>query len=271
MIQRRYWLFALMLAVALHAVGFMLFVDKAEDDGAVLSGEQGIEIDLGMMGDLGETQETEIEKTPEPIVEPEPEPEPIVETPPEPTPVPEPEPVKKAEPVKPKQQTEVKVKKAPKPVAKPKPEPVVEPEPEIIEESVKQPTVTATAPSQDKESRPAQQKQTTGKSNAATTGGQVAAQQSYFSMLAATLAKHKRYPSASRRRGEEGIVKLFFVVDRTGAVLDYKITQSSGSSRLDDAVIRMLKKASPLPAFPSGMQQQQLEVNVPIAFHLNVG
>lgn len=271
MIQRRYWLYALFIALSIHAAGVIFFFTANIDDGAKLAGEQGIEIDLGMIGDLGETEETEPEKAPEPIPEPEPEPElePVKE--PESEPVVESEPVIKPEPVLAKQQTETKVKKAPQP--EPKPKPLVEPEPlpEPIVTPNKKPTVASTAKTKDTQSQQAKQKQTTGKASSITTGGQVAAQQSYFSMLAATLAKHKRYPSASRRRGEEGIVKLFFVVDRTGAVLDYKITQSSGSSRLDDAVIRMLKKASPLPAFPSGMQQQQLEVNVPIAFHLNVG
>lgn len=271
MIQRRYWLYALFIALSIHAAGVIFFFTANTDDGTKLAGEQGIEIDLGMIGDLGETEETEPEKAPEPIPEPEPEPElePVKE--PESEPVVESEPVIKPEPVLAKQQTETKVKKAPQP--EPKPKPVVEPEPlpEPIVTPNKKPTVASTAKTKDTQSQQAKQKQTTGKASSITTGGQVAAQQSYFSMLAATLAKHKRYPSASRRRGEEGIVKLFFVVDRTGAVLDYKITQSSGSSRLDDAVIRMLKKASPLPAFPSGMQQQQLEVNVPIAFHLNVG
>ncbi|WP_273149505.1 energy transducer TonB [Methylophaga thiooxydans] len=271
MIQRRYWLYALFIALSIHAAGVMFVFTADTDDGAKLAGEQGIEIDLGMIGDLGETEETEPEKAPEPTPEPEPEPEPVPVKEPEPEPVVEPEPIIKPEPVQAKQQTETKVKKAPKPEPKPEPEPepVVEPEPIVTPK--KKPTVASTVRTKDTQSQQAKQKQTTGRANSITTGGQVAARQSYFSLLAATLAKHKRYPTASRRRGEEGVVKLFFVVDRTGAVLDYKITQSSGSARLDDAVIRMLKKASPLPAFPSAMQQQQLEVNVPIAFHLNVG
>ncbi|KKL75511.1 hypothetical protein LCGC14_2054150, partial [marine sediment metagenome] len=117
----------------------------------------------------------------------------------------------------------------------------------------------------------ASQKRTTGSANSQMTGGQLAAQQTYFSQLAAILAQHKRYPRASRRRGEEGIVKLFFIVDRDGEVLNYRISESSGSKRLDEAVIKMLNKASPLPAFPADMTQQQLEVNVPIAFRLNAG
>ncbi|MCX4187564.1 energy transducer TonB [Methylophaga sp. OBS4] len=265
MIRMRYWFLALSLAVMVHALGFVIFANEKEE-GAELPGEQGIEIDLGMMGDLGETEKTE------PVVEPEekmpePEPEPIIEEP-----EPAPEPIKKPEPVQPKQQTETKVKATPKPQPEPESEPEkeIEPEPEPVKQlEVTQQTVArATA---DAKPRKARQKQTTGQSNAVTNGGQTAARQSYFSLLAATLAKHKRYPAASRRRGEEGIVKLFFVLDRNGKILDYKITESSGSRRLDDAVLSMLKKAEPLPPFPAEMSQPQLEVNVPIAFQLNVG
>lgn len=263
MIRMRYWFLALLLAVMIHALGFVIFANEKEE-GAELPGEQGIEIDLGMMGDLGETEKTEPVAEPEEKL-PEPEPEPVIEEP-----EPAPEPIKKPEPVQPKQQTETKVKAAPKPQPEPEPEKEIEPEPE----PVKQPEVTPQAVARttaDAKPKNVQQKQTTGQSNAVTNGGQTAARQSYFSLLAATLAKHKRYPSASRRRGEEGIVKLFFVVDRNGKILDYKITESSGSRRLDDAVMRMLKKAEPLPPFPPEMSQPQLEVNVPIAFQLNAG
>lgn len=268
MIQRRYWLLALLIAVSLHAAGFVVFLNKETDDGAELAGEQGIEIDLGMIGDLGETEETEPEAAPEPISEPEPEPVTEPEPEVEPAPEPEPEPVKQPEPVKPKQQTDTKVKKLTEPAPKPKPQPIVQPEPDPELKPRPKPLATQ-AQTKDVTPKQAKQKQTTGKAAALTNGGQVAARQSYFSLLAATLAKHKRYPSVSRRRGEEGIVKLFFVVDRSGEVLEYRISESSGSKRLDEAVLKMLDNASPLPAFPADMSQQQLEVNVPIAFQLN--
>jgi protein TonB len=268
MMKRRYWLAAILAAALVHAAGFLIFTSH-QDEGAKDQGEQGIEIDLGMLGELGEAKQSE---EPE-LVEPEPieEPEPIVEPEPEPEPLPEvkPEPVKQPEPVKPKQQTEVKVKKQ---VEKPKPKPMTKPDPEPVVEPVKtKPTPSSTTASKAETGQTSNKKQSTGSANAVSTGAQVAAKQSYFSMLAATLAKHKQYPVASRRRGEEGIVKLFFIVDRNGKVLDFRISESSGSRRLDEAVIKMLQKAQPLPPFPTDMVQPQLEVNVPIAFQLNMG
>ncbi|SFJ86588.1 energy transducer TonB [Methylophaga sulfidovorans] len=273
MTKHRYWLFALFIAVAIHAAGFVFFTYQPEqEDGAELVGLQGVEIDLGMLGDLGDTQKTEEQAAkpePEPEVEPQKEPEPE----PEPEPVVEPEPIVKPEPViepkkvEAKQTTETKVKAKPKPKPQKVVEKVVEKEVEPVQ-PVKTQTVASTVSSKS-DNKQTSQKKTTGQASAQLSGGQIAAQKSYYSELAATLAKHKRYPMASRRRGEEGIVKLFFVVDRTGKVLEFRIAKSSGSARLDEAVISMLKKAQPLPSFPDDMTQSQLEVNVPIAFQLN--
>lgn len=278
MISLRHWLLAALFAVSVQVMAFMYSTSFQQEDGAQDKGMQGIEIDLGMLGDLGEAQQDVVaEAEPLEVVEAEPEP---VETPPEVVekPIAEVEqlqPVKLApEPVKEKQQTEVKVAKKPqpkKPVEK-KAELMVEPEP-VTQPAVVKPAqrvLTSKAPVKHTNQQ-AQRKQTTGKANSVTSGGSKATTQSYFSKLAATLARHKRYPITSRRRGEEGIVKLFFVVDRQGRVQEFRITESSGYKRLDDAVIDMLKKAQPLPAFPADMEMPQLEINVPIAFQLNSG
>ena len=64
-------------------------------------------------------------------------------------------------------------------------------------------------------------------------------------------------------------MQLFFVVTRNGHIRESRIEASSGYQRLDRAVLEMLEKAQPLPAFPDEMSQQQLEVKVPIAFELS--
>jgi len=265
MIKKRSWLLAVLIAVSMHAFGFMLFINK-EADGAKLAGEQGIEIDLGMLGDLAESQVSEqvevIDQTE--LAEPEIEPVPIAEPKPVVDSI-----VEGKRPVKAKQVAEIKVKTEPQKQAMAEPVIAAVRGQETISQPIKS-TQRITENTKDvTKSNTSQQKQSTGEANAATTGGQVAARQSYFSLLAATLAKHKRYPISSRRKGEEGIVKLFFVVDRSGKVLEFGISESSGHTRLDEAVLSMIKKASPLPAFPADMLQPQLEVNVPIAFQLN--
>jgi len=244
MINTRHWLPALLLALTLHLAGFALVMAQSSNvDGARDQGEQGIEIDLGMLGELGVEAAT------------------LEAAPAEPGPEPEPEPVVEPEPVMPRQQAQVRTEPTPEsrptPKPDPRPQPKAEPRPVAVDE--------------DSDSRATQssRKATSGSSDAATAGGNPGAQRSYFAQLAAHLAKHKRYPAASRRRGEEGIVKLLFELDRHGRLLSYRITQSSGYERLDRAVIRMLESAGPLPAFPPEMDQPRLSVNIPVAFAIN--
>jgi len=89
----------------------------------------------------------------------------------------------------------------------------------------------------------------------------------YRALLSAWLESHKRYPQSARERGEEGHTVLRFLVDRSGRVLDYAITSSSGYTDLDHAVEEMMSGAT-LPPFPAGMLEPRMEVSVTIRFSL---
>jgi protein TonB len=52
-----------------------------------------------------------------------------------------------------------------------------------------------------------------------------------------------RYPSASRRLSEEGVVKALVYVSVDGRVTDAKVETSSGFPRLDEATIACAKAA----------------------------
>ena len=52
-----------------------------------------------------------------------------------------------------------------------------------------------------------------------------------------------RYPSASRRLGEEGVVKLLVYLSAEGRATDAKVETSSGFPRLDEANIACVKAA----------------------------
>jgi periplasmic protein TonB len=89
----------------------------------------------------------------------------------------------------------------------------------------------------------------------------------YRALLSAWLESHKRYPESARERGEEGHAILRFQVDRSGRVLDYSVTSTSGYADLDQAVEEMMRGAT-LPPFPAGMPQPRIEVSVTIRFSL---
>ncbi|MDN5861978.1 MAG: energy transducer TonB, partial [Salinisphaera sp.] len=91
---------------------------------------------------------------------------------------------------------------------------------------------------------------------------------SYIGQLRSWLGRHKQYPPKARQQGLQGTVRLYFVVDRQGRVLESRILQGSGHPALDQAALRMLKQAAPLPAMPDSLLRNRLELILPVQFHL---
>jgi len=92
--------------------------------------------------------------------------------------------------------------------------------------------------------------------------------QSYYSELSAWLSRHKQYPRRARRKRQEGVVEVEFVIDRNGQLLDYRVVTSSGFQLLDDEAQSLLKRAAPLPPIPGELEQSQLSIIAPISFSL---
>lgn len=86
--------------------------------------------------------------------------------------------------------------------------------------------------------------------------------------LRAWLERHKVYPQNARARRQTGTGTLQFTVERSGRVADYRVTETTGHSLLDRAVVTMIERAKPLPAIPEALQLERLEVMVPVAFAL---
>jgi len=61
------------------------------------------------------------------------------------------------------------------------------------------------------------------------------------------------YPEASRRRGEEGLVRVELLVDPTGRVADVRILESSGFSALDAAAVQTVRDWRFRPAQRAGI------------------
>jgi protein TonB len=94
------------------------------------------------------------------------------------------------------------------------------------------------------------------------------AEANYFATLLAWLEKNKEYPRRAQLRRMEGVTHLRFVIDEQGRVLSHRIERSSGHETLDDAVERMIAKASPLPPIPPNLGKTRLDVVVPVQFFL---
>jgi periplasmic protein TonB len=214
-------------------------------------------------------------QVPPPAAElPPPEPQPETPAPLESTsPAPEP-PAVAAEPVPPPPQTvtepppppppapprKLVVKKPPKPV--PQRQEIVQPTQAYIPPIPAQPLVPQAPPA-----RAAAPQTATAATPVPAPVPSPEASAGYRALLSAWLESHKRYPESARERGEEGHAILRFQVDRSGRVLDYSVTSTSGYADLDQAVEEMMRGAT-LPPFPAGMPQPRIEVSVTIRFSL---
>jgi protein TonB len=190
---------------------------------------------------------------PEPAVQPEVPPPPAETPPPPPEPVPPlPEaPVIVAEPTPPPPPPKPAIKKPPKPVQR------REEQPQPSQAYLPTPQAAATPPQTASAATPVPAPIPSPEASAG-----------YRALLSAWLNSHKRYPDAARQRGEEGRAVLRFEVDRSGRVIDYAVTTSSGYLDLDQSLEEMMRGAT-LPPFPAGVTQPRMEVSVTIRFSLS--
>lgn len=85
----------------------------------------------------------------------------------------------------------------------------------------------------------------------------------YQRRLNELIARHSRYPPEARQRRLAGVAHLAFRIDRSGAVLDSWIEESSGSEILDSAALAALERAKPMPAIP-------LNLSAPLDFVVEI-
>lgn len=189
-------------------------------------------------------------------------------------PLPPPEPLRAPEPP-----PQPRVIEAPRPTLAlpppPKPQPRPQPRPEPRPEPPPRPSEALAQPTA-AEPRSAPVSRTAVASAASRAPAQPGAQSgnpqlqaSWQSRLLAHLDRYKRYPDDARRRNQEGVVKLRFVVDARGQVLSFALAERSGSPALDRATLQMIRRAQPLPAPPAELLQNgRLEVVAPFVYSL---
>ncbi len=90
----------------------------------------------------------------------------------------------------------------------------------------------------------------------------------YMAKVRQKLARHKKYPKAAKSRGLEGIATINFTVNRQGEVINSRLAKSSGHQDLDDEVLALVKRVSPLPPIPPELSQANINLSVPIQFSL---
>ncbi|MBY8823334.1 energy transducer TonB [Sphingomonas colocasiae] len=94
------------------------------------------------------------------------------------------------------------------------------------------------------------------------------AEQSWEAKVLAALERRKRYPDAAQSAGQEDVVQVRIVMDRSGRVINSQIRRSRGFSLLDGEVAALVRRASPLPKPPQEVTGEQIALLVPVEFFM---
>lgn len=155
----------------------------------------------------------------------------------------------------------------PLPVAKPKPP---EPKKEIVKkDEPKKKPVKQREQASAKQAVKAQAQVTQSSRNAArqSASGLFASSMTparWQSRLMAHLERRKKYPSGAKSRREEGTVYVRFRIDDSGKVLSATLARSSGWPELDNEVLSLVQRASPVPAPPPDVNKT---ITAPVKFN----
>src|SRR5690554_6729852 len=70
------------------------------------------------------------------------------------------------------------------------------------------------------------------------------------------------YPTEARRAGVYGTLRMLVSMQKDGSIKEVAILQSSGSTVLDDAAIRIVRMAAPFAPFPDDMKKDVDELEI---------
>ncbi|MFC4257996.1 energy transducer TonB [Marinobacter lacisalsi] len=77
-----------------------------------------------------------------------------------------------------------------------------------------------------------------------------------------TRVGNSNYPEEARNRGIYGDLRLLVSLRKDGTIKEVSILESSGSSVLDDAAIRIIRLAAPFAPFPEAMREKTDELEI---------
>ncbi len=76
------------------------------------------------------------------------------------------------------------------------------------------------------------------------------------------------YPSMAKKSKMEGSLKLGLRIHRTGRLLGVELKKSSGFGVLDENAIKIVKDSAPYPPFPPGINQEELQIDLPVIYEI---
>lgn len=94
--------------------------------------------------------------------------------------------------------------------------------------------------------------------------------QAYRQLLYAQIAAAQSYPMLSRRRGDEGVVQVGFVLQASGEISQLVLVESSGVAALDEAALAIFSHTlnMRLTPIPTALNKTRWQFSIPIAYRL---
>ncbi|EAH7829324.1 energy transducer TonB [Campylobacter coli] len=93
---------------------------------------------------------------------------------------------------------------------------------------------------------------------------------SYQALLMAHLAKFKKYPQEAIMQKQEGVVRIRVSIDEGGNVLSKELKKSCPYAVLNDEVLSLFKRASPLPKPPKEMLKDGEKISFVMPIDYNI-
>ncbi|EIB1378278.1 energy transducer TonB family protein [Campylobacter coli] len=93
---------------------------------------------------------------------------------------------------------------------------------------------------------------------------------SYQALLMAHLAKFKKYPQEAIMQKQEGVVRIRVSIDESGNILSKELKKSCPYAVLNDEVLSLFKRASPLPKPPKEMLKDGEKISFVMPIDYNI-
>lgn len=93
--------------------------------------------------------------------------------------------------------------------------------------------------------------------------------QGYASLVQKRILDSLVYPLSAREASFEGTVKLSLRLSYSGKLLDAAVKSSSGYKILDDNAINVARGITGYPPFPSSVEKEEIQIDIPIDYRLD--
>jgi pilus assembly protein CpaC len=103
----------------------------------------------------------------------------------------------------------------------------------------------------------------------ATEGGVSTSLADYINTVYKKIIDAVYYPQDAKNAGWQGTTKLSLNINYDGTLKEVKLLQSSGYSILDQAALETVYRQAPYPTLPEEVNQDELRIEIPVAFRNN--